>query len=39
MTLKESNICKGIAIIMMFVHHLFYDRDRYAGFNVVFWGG
>lgn len=39
MTPNESNICKGIAIIMMFVHHLFYDRDRYAGFNVVFWGG
>lgn len=39
MTKKESNICKGIAIIMMFVHHLFYDRDRYAGVNVVFWGG
>ena len=33
-TKEETNICKGIAIIMMLFHHLFNDFEEYAGFVV-----
>ena len=34
LTKEETNICKGIAIIMMLFHHLFNDFEEYAGFVV-----
>ena len=33
---EESNFCKGIAIILMLFHHLFYKVDNYAGFAINF---
>lgn len=30
MTKQESNVCKGIAIILMFVHHLFFHAEWLA---------
>lgn len=34
---EESNICKGIAIILMLFHHLFYKADNYSGFVINFF--
>lgn len=36
-TKKETNICKGIAIILMLFHHLFNDFEEYAGYEVSYW--
>lgn len=38
MTRAESNICKGIAIIYMFIHHLFFSIERFewAGVKTLF---
>lgn len=33
---EESNFCKGIAIILMLFHHLFYKVDNYSGFIINF---
>ncbi len=33
-TKRESNFCKGIAIILMLFHHLFNDFEEYAGHPV-----
>jgi len=37
LTINESNIVKGIAIIFMMFHHLFLSPDRYEGFEISFW--
>lgn len=36
MTKEHTNICKGLAILMMYMHHLFYSAKTYEGFEVVF---
>ena len=33
---EETNLCKGIAIILMLFHHLFYKADTYSGFIINF---
>ncbi len=33
-SIKESNLCKGIAIILMLFHHLFNDYEEYAGYVI-----
>lgn len=33
---EESNFCKGVAIILMLFHHLFYKVDNYSGFIINF---
>ena len=35
-TRQQSMAIKGIAIIMMMIHHCFLDESRYAGFHVDF---
>ena len=35
-TKKETNFCKGIAILLMLFHHLFNDYEEYAGYVVSF---
>ena len=35
-TKEDSNICKGIAICMMLVHHLFSSND-YSGYSISFY--
>ena len=30
---EEAKLCKGIAIILMLFHHLFYKMDNYSGFK------
>lgn len=37
MTKSDSQIYKGIAIILMLFHHLFNDFEEYAGFSVNYW--
>ncbi len=32
----EANFCKGVAIILMLFHHLFYKVDNYSGFKINF---
>lgn len=36
-TLRDTNICKGIAIILMYIHHLFYSVDTVGINRVDFW--
>lgn len=31
-----TNICKGIAIILMYIHHSFYSKDSFRGMSVIF---
>ncbi len=31
---EEAKLCKGIAIILMLFHHLFYKMDNYSGFII-----
>ena len=33
---EEAKLCKGIAIILMLFHHLFYKMDNYSGFIINF---
>lgn len=35
-TRQDTNIAKGIFIIMMAVHHLFFDNGTFAGFSLSF---
>ena len=35
-TMKDTNVTKGIAIVMMMVHHCFMSKERFAGFAVSF---
>lgn len=32
----STNICKGIAIILMYIHHSFYSRDSWMGTDIIF---
>lgn len=36
-TKEHTNVAKGIAIILMFIHHLFSDYYLYEAYNVIFW--
>lgn len=36
MSKYTTNMCKGIAIILMYIHHLFYSWDTIEGYNIVF---
>lgn len=36
MTKRETNILKGIGIILMYFHHLFYLKDNYISYNIDF---
>lgn len=36
-TKRDTNICKGAAILMMLFHHLFNDYGEYAGHPVNYW--
>ncbi|MDD2971836.1 MAG: hypothetical protein PHE02_06875 [Lachnospiraceae bacterium] len=36
-TRRDTNIAKGLFIVMMLVHHLFYDYDTFGNFNVSFF--
>ena len=36
-TLTDSNICKGIAVLMMMFHHLFNDYEEYAGYAIDYF--
>lgn len=36
-TKEDSNLCKGIAILMLLFHHLFNDYEEYAGYTVSYW--
>lgn len=33
---RSTNICKGIAILMMYVHHSFYNADAWKNAEVIF---
>ena len=35
-TKKDTDFCKGIAIILMLFHHLFNDYEEYAGYTVSY---
>lgn len=35
-TKQDTNIAKGLFVIMMVVHHLFFDYDTFAGYDVTF---
>ncbi len=35
-TKKDTNLIKGVAIIMMIFHHCFLGADRYAGYDISF---
>ena len=36
-TRKDTNIAKGLFIIMMLIHHLFYDYETFGNFQVSFF--
>lgn len=36
MTKHQTYMCKGLAIFMIFFHHLFSLEEQYGGYNVVF---
>ena len=36
-TKNDTQVMKGIAIILMFFHHNFLDAERYKGYVVNFW--
>lgn len=36
-TKKDTMAMKGIAIIMMLVHHCFFETSRYEGYNIAFF--
>lgn len=36
MTKTDSNIMKGIAIIMMYLHHLFYQKTSFENYDIQF---
>lgn len=36
MTRENTNTCKGLAITMMYIHHLFYSAKTFEGFDVSF---
>lgn len=36
-TKRDTNVCKGIAILMMLFHHLFNDYGEYAGHVINYW--
>lgn len=36
-TKKETDFCKGIAIILMLFHHLFYKPASYEAYSISFW--
>lgn len=35
MSKKDTDLCKGIAILIMFFHHLFYDLEFWKGYEVI----
>ena len=35
-TKYETNIIKGIAILMMLLHHCFTSPERYKGYQIIF---
>lgn len=35
MSKRESDLCKGIAILIMFFHHLFYDMNFWEKYEVI----
>lgn len=35
MSKRESDLCKGIAILIMFFHHLFYDMNFWEQYEVI----
>ena len=37
MTKYQSNVCKGIAILMMYFHHLFIYKNLIIKYDVSFW--
>lgn len=37
MSKESSNIAKGIAIILMYVHHLFYSQDLYGAYSLFYY--
>lgn len=37
MTKYQSTMCKGIAILAMYFHHLFYSMENIEKYNVNFW--
>ena len=37
MTKRHSTICKGIAILLMFFHHLFFLSERVEKYEIIFW--
>lgn len=34
---EDSNVAKGIAIILMYVHHMYYDRSAYEMYTINFF--
>ena len=34
-TKKHTLICKGIALLLMYFHHLFYNQSVFEGFNII----
>lgn len=36
MTKQESNIMKGLAILLMYIHHVFYDEGSFQGYDIEF---
>lgn len=37
MTKDETNVCKGFAILLMFVHHLFSRPEVYADYSIRYF--
>lgn len=36
MTKNDTFVCKGIAIILLYIHHIFYTYDTFSSYNIIF---
>lgn len=36
MSKNDTFVCKGIAILLLYIHHIFYTYDTFSAYNVVF---
>ena len=37
MSKQQSLMCKGLAIILMYIHHLFYSQETFAAYSINFF--
>lgn len=36
-SIRDTNVCKGIAVLLLLYHHLFFSTDAFQGFSVSFF--